>query len=210
MSYSSSDVKKIRRTSAGAVVLRQENGQWHALLLRAWSHWDFPKGNVEQGESLLQAALREVSEETGITAISFPWGEAFARTAVYSKDKVAFYSIAETEVLNVVLDPNPQTGETEHDEYRWVPWSELPSLLSPRLDCILVWVSQVVGLPVPALREHRVFYPNMECVVPDSASLKDGTSDRSPPYLLPEASHDIENHAGAALFGRRRPSNRSY
>ena len=162
MTFNHADIKKVRRTSAGALVLRQDNGKWHALLLRAWSHWDFPKGNVEQGETLLQAAVREVKEETGIENISFPWGEAFARTAIYSKDKVAYYSIAETEERAVSLMPNPVTGETEHDEYRWVPWDELPTLLSPRLDCILEWASHVVGLPAPNFKARSQNLPSFD------------------------------------------------
>ncbi|MCO5174925.1 MAG: NUDIX domain-containing protein [Trueperaceae bacterium] len=39
------------------------------LLLRHGSgHWVFPKGHVEQGETQLQAALREVAEEAGVRA----------------------------------------------------------------------------------------------------------------------------------------------
>lgn len=141
------DARKIRRTSAGAVVLRQCEGKWMALVLRAWSHWDFPKGNVESGETLMQAAVREVMEETGVCDLSFPWGEAFARTCVYSKDKVAYYSLALTTTECVSLDVNPITGEKEHDEFRWVPWEDLPCLLSPRLQCILEWAALLAKLP---------------------------------------------------------------
>lgn len=138
--------RKIRRTSSGSVILRKIDGEWHALLLRAWSHWDFPKGNVEPGETLMDAALREVNEETGISDLDFPWGAAFARTAVYSRDKVAYYSIATTSTAQVVLAPNPSTGLCEHDEFRWVPWGGVPLLLSPRLGGIVDWVSNVAKI----------------------------------------------------------------
>lgn len=141
--------RKIRRTSAGSVILRRVDGVWHALLLRAWSHWDFPKGNVESGESLMQAALREVREETGICDLCFPWGRAFARTCVYSRDKVAYYAIATSETAEVCLLANPVTGETEHEEFRWVPWDQVAKLLSPRLGCIVEWVDSVTRIEMP-------------------------------------------------------------
>lgn len=142
-----SDLKKIRRTSAGALVLREQDGEWRALILRAWSHWDFPKGNVERGETLMQAAAREVQEETGLCDLSFPWGTAFARTPVYSRDKVAYYAIGVTCTETILLEPNPDTGKVEHDEFRWVSWDELPSYLSPRLHGIVDWAAKMVGLP---------------------------------------------------------------
>lgn len=140
--------KKIKRISAGIVVLRNENQQWYALVLRAWSHWDFPKGSVEHGETLMQAAIREVKEETGITQLEFHWGSSLARTNIYSKDKVAYYAIAQTLNPEVQILPNPQTGLKEHDEYQWCPWENLGHLLSPRLHPILNWVSARTGLPV--------------------------------------------------------------
>ena len=150
---SNGDFKKIKRVSAGSVILRQDNGTWQALLLRAWTHWDFPKGNVENGESLYQAAIREVKEETGITDLNFPWGESFSRTSIYSGDKIAYYSIAETNTSEVILAPNPITAETEHEEFLWCPWDDLQKYLSPRLDCILIWVADVVGLNPPEPRD---------------------------------------------------------
>lgn len=51
---------------AGGVVFNQAG---EVLLLRdRMGYWVFPKGHVDQGESLEQAAIREVQEETGIQA----------------------------------------------------------------------------------------------------------------------------------------------
>ena len=33
-------------------------------------YWGFPKGHIEEGEKPLEAALREVSEETGFTVVA--------------------------------------------------------------------------------------------------------------------------------------------
>jgi 8-oxo-dGTP pyrophosphatase MutT (NUDIX family) len=40
------------------------------LLIQRNGRWDLLKGKVESGETLLQAALREVEEETGIQTIA--------------------------------------------------------------------------------------------------------------------------------------------
>ncbi|MBP5395385.1 MAG: NUDIX domain-containing protein [Bacteroidales bacterium] len=49
--------------AAGGIV-RNAGGDF--LVIRRFGFCDFPKGHVEPGENNLQAALREVSEETGI------------------------------------------------------------------------------------------------------------------------------------------------
>ncbi len=42
-------------------------GTWQALLIRTvGGQWSLPKGHVEGGESLREAAAREVEEETGL------------------------------------------------------------------------------------------------------------------------------------------------
>lgn len=59
--------------SAGAVVFYQEGRAEPEYLLLHYTagHWDFPKGNIEAGESEVQAATREIREETGITDVEF-------------------------------------------------------------------------------------------------------------------------------------------
>jgi 8-oxo-dGTP pyrophosphatase MutT (NUDIX family) len=66
--------------AAGAVVFRRSNRGIHLLVLRAYKNWDFPKGLVEPGESELDAARREVTEETGLADLDYPFGEEFKET----------------------------------------------------------------------------------------------------------------------------------
>ena len=59
--------------SSGAVVFYKEGTAEPEYLLLHYTagHWDFPKGNIEAGESEKQAAVREIREETGITDVEF-------------------------------------------------------------------------------------------------------------------------------------------
>jgi len=58
-------------TSAGGVVFRLDGGHPLYLLIRdSYQNWGFPKGHLEKGEIPEAAALREVSEETGLLDLS--------------------------------------------------------------------------------------------------------------------------------------------
>src|SRR5437870_4610673 len=60
----------MQERSAGAVIFRVENDQKLFLLLQYQKgHWDFVKGNIEQGEAPKETMVRETKEETGITDI---------------------------------------------------------------------------------------------------------------------------------------------
>lgn len=50
-------------TAAGGFV---RNAEGEALFIHRRGHWDLPKGKIDRGESIEDAALREVHEECGI------------------------------------------------------------------------------------------------------------------------------------------------
>ncbi len=59
------------RAAGGIVMMNEECGMRNKMLLiRRNGRWDLPKGKVEPGETLLQAAFREVEEETGIKPVA--------------------------------------------------------------------------------------------------------------------------------------------
>jgi 8-oxo-dGTP pyrophosphatase MutT (NUDIX family) len=135
------------RLSAGVVVVRETDDGWRFLLLRAFSHWDFPKGMVERDEDAAAAAVREVREESLIDDLKFAWGNASTLTGPYSRGKVAEYFIASTATEEVTLPVNDELGRPEHSEYRWVDYEEALRLVSPRVRPVVQWAAQVMNLP---------------------------------------------------------------
>lgn len=129
------------RLSAGVVVIRETREGWLYLLLRAYNHWDFPKGMVEPGEEPLAAAIREVREETLIEDLEFAWGEVYTQTNPYSRGKVARYYIAKTRTVEVSLPVIEALGRAEHNEFRWVDRASALRLVSPRVAPIIEWAT---------------------------------------------------------------------
>jgi len=131
--------------AAGAVVFRRTERGVRLLVLRAYQNWDFPKGLVEPGEEPLDAAKREVTEETGLTELEFPFGDAHRETLPYAGGKVARYYLAETEAEAIELPVSPELGRPEHHEWRWVAYDEAEELLPPRLAIVLDWAQRTIG-----------------------------------------------------------------
>jgi len=131
--------------SSGAVVFRRTGRGARLLVLRAYANWDFPKGEIESGESEFEAAKREVAEETGLTDLDFPFGDAHRDTLPYSGGKVARYYLAEAGDEAVTLPVSPELGRAEHHEWRWVTFDEAEDLLPPRLALVLDWARRTLS-----------------------------------------------------------------
>jgi len=135
-----------QRLSAGVVVVRDSGDGVRFLLLRAYRHWDFPKGLVEPGEDPLAAAIREAHEEAGLIDLSFEWGTEFVETEPYARNKIARYYLGRTYTQRVVLKVSPELGRPEHHEYRWMDLTEAFALTVPRLQRVIAWAaSRVIG-----------------------------------------------------------------
>ena len=121
--------------SCGAIVFRKFHGNVELLLIKHANggHWSFPKGHVEQGESEVETAMREIKEETGIDVIVDP---TFREVVSYSpkreimKDVIYFIAKAKTH------DYVPQ--EEEISEIKWVELGRVHTLLTSDNDKQLV------------------------------------------------------------------------
>jgi 8-oxo-dGTP pyrophosphatase MutT (NUDIX family) len=133
-----------RRFSAGVVVVHVAGSAVQYLLLRAYKNWDFPKGLVEPGEQPLEAALREVREETTLQNLAFDWGKDFMDTGPYNKGKISRYYLARSDETHVHLPINPELGFPEHQESRWVGFDTALSMVAPRLTPVIQWANATI------------------------------------------------------------------
>jgi bis(5'-nucleosidyl)-tetraphosphatase len=136
-----------RRFSAGVVVVHVAGEAVQYLLLRAYKNWDFPKGLVEPGEQPLDAAVREVKEETTLVNLAFDWGQDYMDTGPYNKGKISRYYLARSNVTQVHLPINPELGFPEHQEARWVGLETALNMVSPRLKPVVHWASNIIAAP---------------------------------------------------------------
>ncbi len=120
--------------SAGAVIFRRENNKVFYLLLHYASvaqntrsraekdYWDFPKGHIEKVEKEIDAAKREVEEETGLKDIEFLEGfkssiRYFFRFKGENILKFVTFYLAETKIKDVKVSE-------EHLGYDWLSYQE--------------------------------------------------------------------------------------
>lgn len=59
--------------SSGGLVYRSNKGKMELLLIKdAYNEWTFPKGHIEKKEKPIEAAQREIFEETGLEKLEKP------------------------------------------------------------------------------------------------------------------------------------------
>ncbi len=113
----------IEERSAGTVLFSETNsGKMFLLLNYPSGHWDFVKGNIEEGETLQQTAIRETREETGITDIEFIDGFEDKIEYHYQRDgdlvhKEVVFFLAKTKTVDVKISH-------EHLGFLWLNFDD--------------------------------------------------------------------------------------
>ena len=107
--------------SAGVVLYGMRDSRRLYLVLQyAAGHWDLAKGKREPGESDVQAALREVREETGISDVALH--EGFVRRIEYEFVDGAGATVSKT--VTLFLGETRARDVTLSDEHRDYAWRE--------------------------------------------------------------------------------------
>jgi 8-oxo-dGTP pyrophosphatase MutT (NUDIX family) len=131
-----------RRLSCGILILteRQELLLCHVT---GQDHWDLPKGGAHEGESPLQAALRETREETGLDLAADALRELGRFDYRPKKDLHLFATLMPRFELTQLRCESQfsqyTTGQRlpEMDGYDWVRFERVGELCTPKLTAVL-------------------------------------------------------------------------
>ena len=164
------------RTSAGGIVARIEDGRIYVALVGELGLTErvLPKGGVEPGESLEEAARREIEEEAGLSSLELI--EELGIREHLSYDKVCwittYYFLFVTEQVEGI-----PTDVEHHYELAWHPIGALPAIFWPeQRELIETNRDEIVGLIKQSSCQKKV--PNAKRVmrnVPFRGSRQVGT-----------------------------------
>jgi 8-oxo-dGTP pyrophosphatase MutT (NUDIX family) len=111
-------MKKV--VSAGGVVLRKTNNKIEILLVYSPPHkaWVLPKGHIDKGETIEEAAIREVKEETGLEDF-----EIVSKLGIVTRpSKETSGEIVEKDIHIFIFKTNSRITPAPNHEYKKAKW----------------------------------------------------------------------------------------
>ncbi len=151
------EVRARRQFVAGFVIYRRTHeGIKFLLLYRRGSYWNFPKGHFEVGETSLEAALREVEEETGIRKSELRMMQGFrAYEKFYFQrgeekihDTVILY-LAETHKAEVKISTR------EHSGFGWFTYEDAVKTVGKKYQGVKRILKQAHDFLLARSRRHH-------------------------------------------------------
>ena len=115
--------------SAGGVVL---NSKGQILVVnQASDSWSLPKGHIDEGEDAMQAARREIFEESGIKQLEY-----IKELGTYRRFRMKHGKMDKTQRKNITMflfkttETELRPVDPENPEARWVDKDKVSELLS--------------------------------------------------------------------------------
>jgi len=145
------DINKLPyRPCVGILLLNQTNKVWVGKRIPKWEKdfsaqlWQMPQGGIDEGEEPLDAAFRELKEETGVTSVELvadipEWltydlpveAVGVALKGLFRGQRQRWYAmryLGDDTDINI----DPQLGEKpEFSEWKWVDMQSLPDMVVP-------------------------------------------------------------------------------
>ncbi len=147
-------MKRIKDHSYGLIPIWRKDHKNKFLLIHMYgmdsgkSHWTFPKGHREEGESPVQTAVRETEEETGVSVDFVDQSQKFISTYdfIYKGvrvDKIVTYFIC------FVKKPYIKVQESEIIEANWYTYNDARerlthSVTKKLLDDVIVYLEEQI------------------------------------------------------------------
>ena len=120
----------IKTESAGGVVVNKKGRV--LVVSQHGTSWSLPKGHIDSGESGLQAAIREIEEESGIRRLTY-----VRSLGSYSRYKIGVGSREDTrefKTMHMFLfttdEERLKPVHVDHPEVRWVRPDDVEALLT--------------------------------------------------------------------------------
>jgi len=121
------------KQAAGLLLYRRQQGRLEVLLVHPSGNynrrapWSLPKGLPDEGESLLDAALRETREEAGVSADEHRDSLLSLGHIDYTRSRKRVHAFA----LEAPADTAPHPASWEIDRVEFFPLDEARSLIHP-------------------------------------------------------------------------------
>ncbi len=141
--------------SCGVLVFRSTPVE-SFLLMEHPHRLDLPKGHVDPGETELACALRELEEETSVTADAIEIDPEFRFVLQYPVryKRLGGRLVEKTVVIFLGRLVRPvEISTTEHAGYRWIPWSPPHNIQEQTINPLLAAIEEYRKQP-PRNKEH--------------------------------------------------------
>lgn len=123
-----------------------QSGKRQLLLMKHANRWDLPKGHVDPGETNLQAALRELKEETGIQPDDIEIDSDFKFKLKYNvryNKKFGGKSVKKKLIIYLAkLVNDVPIQPTEHEDFQWMDWNPPHVLQKKTIDPLLAKLTE--------------------------------------------------------------------
>ncbi len=115
----------VRCQGIAAVLLKKIDNEYRVLLMKRASSvlqdaWCYIGGGIEKGEKAWEAALREISEETGITKLTLYTSNKFDQFYGAEEDYIYIAPV----FVGYVDETEDVCLNVEHKEYQWLTFEE--------------------------------------------------------------------------------------
>ena len=136
--------------SCGVFIFREnpETKQRSFLLMKHPKRWDLAKGHVDEGETEVECALRELVEETGITSDDIELDKAFRYEVFYDVKLKRFKNRPVKKSLVIFLATLTRDVEivlTEHESYEWFDWKPPHDIQQKTINPLLNYIADYLA-----------------------------------------------------------------